>query len=189
MRRALLAACVLASACLGPRPDPSAFFLLSPAAAPTGGAPVPVVLGLGPISLPGYLDRPQIVVRVSDHEIALAASDRWAEPLRDLVARTLAENLATLLPASSFVEYPWYPATAPDFGVAVDVRRFEVDVGGTVVLDATWRITAAGEVVDRRATRFEEPADGADRSAAVAAQSRALGALSREIADAVRRAR
>jgi len=188
MRRLLLVGVILASGCLGPRADLSSFFLLSSPPTLTQGAAVPVVLGIGPITLPGYLDRPQIIVRLSENEIALTESDRWAEPLAQNLARTLEENLVRLMPSSSYVDYPWYSSDAPDYGISLDVRRFEADSAGVVVLDATWALTTSGVVVDGGTTVIEEPAGTPDRSASVAAQSRALAELSREIAAAVRRA-
>ena len=188
MKRALFAGLVLVAGCLGPRADRSAFFLLTTPPTLGEGTPVPVALGLGPITLPGYLDRPQIVVRVSDNEIVLTESDRWAEPLRDNVSRTLKENLSRLLPTSSYVEFPWYEADAPDYVVVVEIRRFEADSAGTVILDATWRLTEAGRAIDGRTTLIDESAGGLERSGTVAAQSRALAELSREIAEGVRRA-
>jgi uncharacterized lipoprotein YmbA len=179
---------VVLAACLGPRSDPSAFFLLSSPPAEAAGAAVPVSIGLGPVTLPGYLDRPQIVVRLSDDEIALAEADRWAEPLADNLVRTVEENLAKLLPGSSYVSHPWYAADAPEYAVQLDVRRFEADASGVVVLDATWQLSRGDAPVDRRAARLEEQAAGPGRAAAVAAHSRALAALSREIAAALRRA-
>jgi hypothetical protein len=178
--------CVLGAGCLGPRPDPSAFFLLSATAVPGGGAPVPGVVGLGPITMPGYLDRPQIVVRLGENEVALAETDRWAEPLRDNLARTLEENLSSLLPEATIVHHPWYEA--PDVAVGLDLRRFEAVATGAVVLDATWWITRDGDLVERRATTIEEAAAADGRAASVAAQSRALAELSREVAAGVRRA-
>jgi len=175
------------AACLGPRSDPSAFFLLSSPPPDVTGTPVPVRIGVGPVTLPGYLERPQIVTRISDDEIALSEADRWAEPLADNLVRTLEENLAGLLPGSSSVGYPWYAAGAPDYAVALEVRRFEADASGAVVLDATWRLSRDDSQVAAGATRIEEQAVGFDRAAAVAAHSRALAELSREIAAAVRR--
>jgi hypothetical protein len=189
MLRPLAVVALLAlAACLGPRIDPSAFFLLSSPPPDVTGAPVPVRIGVGPVTLPGYLERPQIVTRVSDDEIALSEADRWAEPLADNVVRTLEENLAGLLPGSSYVGYPWYAAAAPDYAVALEVRRFEADASGAVVLDATWRLSRDDAQVAGSAERIEEQAVGSDRAAAVAAHSRALAELSREIAAAVRRA-
>jgi len=176
------------AACLGPREDLSAFFLLSPASPTSAGAPVAARVGIGPIALPGYLDRAQIVVRLSDNQVALSDADRWAEPLADNLQRTLEENLAGLLPGASFVAHPWYPSEAPDHAVAITFRRFETDATGAAVLDATWELTTDGARVERRSTRIDEAATAPDRVSAVAAQSRALARLSEEIAAAVRRA-
>lgn len=189
MKRFLLGALVLVAACLGPREDPSAFFLLSPAPPPTDQAAVPVVVGIGPITIPGYLDRPQIVMRLSDNEIAVSETDRWAEPLAENIARTLEESLAGLLPGSSYVRYPWYPSGAPDFAVALDVRRFEIDASGGVVLEATWRLSRDGDAVGERSVRVAESAAAPGQGPAVAAQSRALAQVTREIAAGVRAAR
>lgn len=190
MRRSVvLGALLFTAACLGPREDLSAFFLLSPAPPPTDQAPVPVSMGIGPITIPGYLDRPQIVVRLSDNEISLSETDRWAEPLTENIARTLEENLAGLLPGSSYVRHPWYPSEAPEYSVALDVRRFEVDAGGQAVLEAMWSLSRDGAEVGARSVRITEAAGAPDQGAAVAALSRTLAELSRDIAGGVRVAR
>jgi uncharacterized lipoprotein YmbA len=184
-----IVAVVAAAGCLSPREDTSAFFLLSPTPSRISAVtPIDIALGLGPIELPAYLDRSQIVVRLSDNQVALSDSDRWAEPLAANLQRTLEENLAALLPGASFVDYPWYAAEAPDHAVAITFRRFEADATGAVVLDATWELTPSGAPGEARATRIDEAATGPDREAAVAAQSRALTRLAEEIAAAVRRA-
>jgi uncharacterized lipoprotein YmbA len=181
-----IAALVASVGCLSPREDTSAFFLLS--SIPPAGAPAPLqaAVGIGPIVLPGYLDRSQIVVRLSDNQVALSDADRWAEPLAANLQRTLEENLAALLPGASFIDYPWYPAEAPDHAVAITFRRFEANATGAVVLDATWQVTSSGTSASEQTTRVEEPPAGPDRGAAVAAQSRALARLTEEIAAAVR---
>jgi uncharacterized lipoprotein YmbA len=188
MRRSLLTSLLLLAGCLGPRQDPSAYFLLSPGPAPATVTPVPVVLGLGPVTIPGYLDRPQIVVRLSENEVALSETDRWAEPLAQHLIRTLEENLSRMLPGSSYVDYPWYESEAPDYALTLDIRRFEADAAGGVVLDATWLIQDRTTRVDGGTSRIDEVVGGLGRADAVAAQSRALARLSEEIAAAVRRA-
>jgi uncharacterized lipoprotein YmbA len=72
--------------------------------------------------------------------------------------------------------------------VSLEVRRFEADASGAVVLDALWRVERAGSRVGGGEERIEEVASGPDRAAAVAAQSRALAELSRRIAASVRSA-
>jgi uncharacterized protein len=188
MRRTLWIGLLLTAACLGPRADVSSFFQLSPVAEPSGAAALPVLLGIGPVSVPGYLDRPQIVTRMSANELALAESDRWAEPLVDDIARTLRFNLAAHLPSSTYVQYPWYESESPEFAIAVEVLRFEADSAGVVLLRATWTVSSTDVVLERRTTEISEASNGVDRGAAVSAQSRALEVMSSEIAEAVRRA-
>jgi uncharacterized lipoprotein YmbA len=190
MARVMTIVAVIALAgCLSPREDTSAFFLLSPTPSIISAiTPIDVAVGLGPIELPAYLDRSQIVVRLSDNQVALSDADRWAEPLAANLHRTLEENLANLLPGASFIDYPWYPAEAPDHAVAITFRRFEADTTGLVVLEASWEVTSNGARADGQSTRVEEPVSAPGSGAAVAAQSRALTRLAEVIAAAVRRA-
>jgi len=184
---ALLLTLVL-TACFGPRADPSTFFQLSPVPAPVVESPIAVSLGLGPVTLPAYLDRLQIVTRLSPNQLDVSETERWAEPLSESVLRTLQQNLAELLPGSSFVRFPWYPSEAPTYAVSVDVHRFEGDGVGTVVLDASWTLSRLGDRVDARAVHLEETGGGPTRADQVAVLSRLLAQLSTEIARGVRTA-
>ena len=65
-----------------------------------------IALEVGPVTLPGYLDRPQIVTRKGRDEIEPAEFDLWPEPLKSSVSRTLGENLATLLRTDRVAIFP-----------------------------------------------------------------------------------
>ena len=82
-------------------------------------------LGLGPISLPKYLDRPQIVTRISSHEIDLAEFHKWGAPLKDNLVSVLHENLSKLLSTNRIVEYPWNRSTLPDYQLSLEVMQFD----------------------------------------------------------------
>ena len=47
------------------------------------------LIGLGPIRLPEYLDRPQMVVAVSENKYKLIESHRWAEKLDQNISLAL----------------------------------------------------------------------------------------------------
>jgi uncharacterized protein len=49
------------------------------------------------VTIPGYLDRIQIVTRRGRDEIGLGEFDLWSDPLKDGATRVLGENLAALL--------------------------------------------------------------------------------------------
>ncbi len=101
-----------------------------------------ISIGLGPVTLPDYVDRPQIVTRTSQNTVQLAEFDRWAEPLSSNVSRTLTENLTSLLPTDSVVPYPWPGSTDVTYQVVVDVYRFDGILGEKAFLDAQWSVLA-----------------------------------------------
>jgi len=192
-RIALALTACLAAGCsvLGPRPDRTRFFTLT-ALAPSEvqadhGQNTDLTVGLGPVEMPGYLDRTPLVRRTADNEIGVSATDRWAEPLGYAFATTLRQNLVVLLGTPRVVLHPWLPGTRPDLAVQVDVLRFEADAKGEVDLAAEWHIrrVADGKVLVGRLSRIAEPAGGTGSDEVAAALSRALGAFSREVAAAV----
>jgi len=192
MKRAIAVVCLLTGcAGLGPRPDRSRFFTLTPLAPEAAGAAAAgrpdLSLRLGPIVFPGYLDRLSIVRRTKANEIAISATDRWAEPLRDAFPITLRQNLIVLLGTPRVVLYPSFRPERPELAVELAVLRFEGGVNGDAELTAHWNVVrvADGAILLRRTSDIVERANGRDTDAEVAALSRALGTLSREIATAV----
>jgi hypothetical protein len=129
-----------------------------------------------------------LATRVDGTQVRYADFDRWAEPLGVLFARTLGQDLSALLDAARIVPYPWYPATAPDVVVRVDVRRFEADVAGNARLEACWTIRNPRTATVRRddCSSIAEKIEHDDARRQVAALSRAVGALAGQIASALR---
>lgn len=175
------------SGCAGSS-TPARFYVLTPrpeaAVAPAAAeAAYSASLGVGPVRLPGLLDRPQIVTRRGADEIDRAEFDRWAEPLTDTVPRVLAENLAALWGTDCVAIFPWDPAQAVQYQLVVNVIRFDGAMGGDVVLEARWRILATdGKELAVNRSVVTQPTGKTGYQAVVTAMSRALAALSREIA-------
>jgi uncharacterized lipoprotein YmbA len=145
-----------------------------------------LTIGVGPVTLPPYLDRPQIVTRASRAKLVLADFDHWAASLQDMVTRTLAENLSLLVPTDRVVLHPWPRTTEPDYQVTVEMTQFDRDPGGEVVLTARWSLLDAnGKELVMRKARFTAPAGGQESEATVTAMGRTLDALSRDMAAAL----
>jgi uncharacterized lipoprotein YmbA len=184
-------AALVGCALLAPQPDRSRFFLLTPLA-PEADAPepLPIALGLGPVTLPPYLLRGRLAVRVAPNQIAYSERDWWAEPLATNVARVLAYDLGLRLGSDDVVLFPWVPGTPLAYAVAVDVTRFEPDRTGTVALVAqvTVRDGRTADVLVVRDVDRTLAAGSTETEAVVAAESQALAALGDEIAAAVRAA-
>src|SRR5512134_194490 len=102
----------------------------------------PAVVAVGPVILPDYIDRPQIVTRKSAYQLELAAYDHWAAPLYDMLPRVLVEDLALRLPSDRVVAFPQVSDASFDYRVAIDVSRFDVDATGAATLAARWQLYA-----------------------------------------------
>jgi uncharacterized lipoprotein YmbA len=145
-----------------------------------------LTIGVGPVTLHPYLDRPQIVTRASRARLILGEFDQWGAPLHDSVTRALAENLSLLVPTDRVVLHPWSRTTVPEYQVTVDVLQFDADPGGEVVLAARWQILNADEkALVIRKSRLTAAAGGHEYEATVTAMGRTLDALSRDIAAAL----
>lgn len=178
---------------LSPQPDPSRFFTLSSLPQPGSNvekrpAALPgIALGVGPVTLPGYLDRQEIVVRIAANQLILSENDRWAEPLDENFARVLSQNIAILLGAERIDAYPWPIDRKPVYTVEVEVLRFETDADHQAQLSTRWvvRNRIRKDTIQYHETRLSRSAQGRSTAAAVAALSEALADLSREIAAAI----
>ena len=173
---------------------PSRFYVLTPLAAgkPTH-APDGLAIGVGPVVIPQYLDRPQVVTRTSDNRLDVGETDQWGGRLNDNVTRVLAENLSGLLKTDRISIYPWTDATAVGLQVTADIVEFERNAAGPVTLSAFWNITDVANakiLMTKRSTivkNIDPAAKGADAyDATVAAMSDALVTISQEIAGAIK---
>jgi uncharacterized lipoprotein YmbA len=178
--------------CAGTSP-PSNFYVLnslpeSPAAKQPAGDENKLSIGIGPVTLPDYLNRSQIVTRVSPNELKVAAFDRWAEPLESSFPRILTENLAALLNTNQIVIFPWRQFVPFEYQVAVDVVRFDAEAEGKAVLITRWAIIAANRetILMQRKSTFEAPLKSQSYSSIVSAQSQTMIDFSHEIAAAIK---
>jgi uncharacterized lipoprotein YmbA len=117
----------------------------------------------------------------------MAEFSQWAEPLEQGIPRVMSENLARLTGSEQVSGYPWPTQMEIDLVVEIAVIRFEGDADGKVSLVARWRLvrTNGSEVRHLQISKYSDSA--ADRSieALVAAMSRTLASLSRDIASAI----
>src|SRR5215475_13321381 len=172
-------ALLVLSGCLGSTP-PTHFYLMPPlsrgdTASPASAGPRDLTLAVGPVTVPPYLDRPQIVTRTSRAKLTLADFDQWAGPLTDTIARVLSEDLSLLIPTERVVLYPWSRAIDPDYQITVEVLQFERGPGNQVVLAARWSLLdRGGKELALRPARINLTAGGTDYEATVTAMGRAL---------------
>jgi uncharacterized lipoprotein YmbA len=191
-RYSLLLTCVLnlmlllLAGCSSPEPR---YYVLTNTVAPTQRftpAGTAMSVGVGPVELPEYLDRPQLVTRSDQNELQLAEFDRWASPLKDNVVQVLAENLGAEIPGSKVAIYPWKRATRIDYSVVVKITRFDRSTDGDSVLNAHWSVlNGNGVELATHDAHYTERTTGSGSRATVAAMNLALEHFSRDIADTI----
>lgn len=196
--RRLIGAVLILSACMltgcGASQNAKFYALSSLATQETSGiieAKDAVIIAVGPIRIPEYLDRPQIVTRSGQNELLLSEYQRWGGSLEDELKRVMSENVRMFL-GERYSVVNWPVAAEGNssirYRVGIDILQFEGIAGNAVALKSQWGVIATGEK-QRMAVRTSailEPIAGQDHEATVAAMSRALAKLCREIADVVR---
>lgn len=187
-------ACLSVSGCmnLSPMSDPSRFFMLNPLPQSEQSRPDTdkvnsLLLGIGPIRFPAYLDRDQIVTRAGQNRFDVSENDRWAEPLEENFTRVLSQNLGILLGGARIVRYPWQTSQRPKCQIEMEVLRFEPNTRQEVELLAGWTLIDVSNktALVSRESRIARRAAAKSMEASVAALSETLGDLSREIADTI----
>ncbi len=134
------------------------------------------------VTIPAYLDRPQIVIRQDMNRADIREYERWMEPLDSMLRRVLAADLAARLGAGRVLDRP-----AKDTAlIAITIDEFGRD-GDRAVLRGQWTVKTAGKDGPGVAHSFslEEPVDKAEAPDMVAAMSRLVGELADEVAGAV----
>ena len=179
--------CFLATAC--GTTQPSHFYMLNSMADDNKGEPASgqtgkLHIGLGPVTLPKYLDRSPIVLRGSSTEVIIDDLHRWAEPLEDNFIRVLAENLYAELDGAQISLHPWRDWKGIDYQIVITVYRFDSDTTGNITLSSNWSIVGAADEQTLYAQKsvIKESALSSDYPALVNGQSKATQQLSREIA-------
>jgi uncharacterized lipoprotein YmbA len=184
------AAAFLMAGCFGPGTTRTTrLFVLNATAAPDASTArsSDLRLGVGRVSLPERLNRSQIVTRTGTNEVHVADFSQWAEPLEKSVPRVVAENLSKLTGTDQVSVYPSPTQMDIDLRVEIAVIRFEGDSNGEVSLVARWRWVRATDshAHPLQFSTYSEAAADDSTNALVAAMSRALASLSRDIATAI----
>lgn len=148
-----------------------------------------IAIEVKPVEIPDYLSRPHIITRAGQNEITVADFDKWAGSLKTDITRVIAENLSVLFSSSHIYASPRESYIPVKYQIMVNVSRFDGTLGGDVVLKAQWIILEGEDrtiiVMDR--AKFSEKTEGKDYASLVAAKSRMIEKLSREIAASITR--
>lgn len=180
--------------CFGTSPNPR-FYTLAPLEnrnAPLSTGQDTAVM-TGPVVIPDYLDRKQIVTRSSRNEILLAEFDRWGGSLDGEINRALVASLADRLNPLHIAVFPWkstiLASARTTYRIPVIISRFDGVLGEKVVLDATWALYMKGdkneEFLQAKESTITEEVKGKSYDALVTAMGKAVERLGKEMSDSL----
>ncbi len=139
------------------------------------------LIGLGPVRIPDYLNRPQMVVAITDNQYQMSEEHRWAERLDQNISLALAKFLPSQLGSNRIVRYPWAQRQVIDYQVSIDIIEFHIDAQGQSRLIAQWLIKQKDQPDLSKRFDYQVLASTTDYDAMVAAQSACLTKLGQDI--------
>lgn len=143
------------------------------------------ILGIGPLRMPEYLERSQMVTRGEGSEMLVADFHRWAEPLDQAIHRTLASNVDSLVETATVIAFPYNALINVDYRLVGRIERFDADLNGLAVLVVQWTVGESDGTVllSPRRTRYESRvARPGDPGSNAKAMSDTIAQFSRDIA-------
>jgi len=180
----------LAVGCLGTSPNVKLYTMNVLSESLATNSPDGLAIGVGPVRVPRYLDRPEWVTRRRGSTSRLEVDDfrRWAGGFSSNVLSALGENFGAKLDTQRIVVYPVQAPFPLDYRVAVDFHAFEGIGGKSLVLRASWVIRAgsagSGPWSGQFAIRREITSGGSE--GLVTAHNEALDLLADAIASRIK---
>jgi uncharacterized lipoprotein YmbA len=133
--------CVLVSSCsISGTTRPAQFYILDATATADSSKAKNLQLGVGPILIPGYIDRPQIVTKTESSELVYAEYKRWAEPMDEMFTRTLTLNITIATGSNSVISHPWSSKSNLDSELTAKIIKFENNTNGDALLIVQWQL-------------------------------------------------
>jgi len=172
---------------------PPKYYTLNSLASPKAAEATPLrsdtlVVGIGPVEIPDYLDKPEIVTRTATNELLLSEFNLWGGSLKADVTRVLIENISSLLGSEPVVIVNWRARVHGSYRIPISLFCLDVIPDGTVSLKAKWGVVAKDgkTVVAIRESSITKPVKGKEYNDTVNAMSDVLADLSKEIASAIK---
>jgi uncharacterized lipoprotein YmbA len=174
---------LMLSACSGFRSSEPQHYLLMPTAKTADVAAQNFSIGVGPVHVAQFLQRPQIVTHDGSGNLRIDNNERWGEPLEPSIQRVLVQNLSALTGAQTR-NFPWRQNLTPDYALRMDVIDLD-KVGNSAILDVTWSLEDLknARMLKTQQQRFSTTVAGVGNGSLASAYSELFAQLAQQVAE------
>lgn len=146
-----------------------------------------VIIGVDPVKIPEYLDRPQIVTNDKNKMLQFAQFDRWGEPIDLGLARLIREDLTVMVPKSKLTLYPWNSSMGVKYQVTAEVVQLDSELDKDMFLVVQWTVIDVpnSKAVIIKRSEFRQTINPQNYSGLAKTLSTECASLSSQIAEAL----
>ena len=141
----------------------------------------PITIGIDAITIPEYIDHPQLMVFITPYQSKLFENDQWAEPIASNIQRVIQTNMAQKLPYAAVQLAPWDPNFIPELHLRVDITQLKVDKQGNSFLQAYFYLENKEKIVRHHQIQLVEKIPHVTPTTIVISLNRLLNQLSDNI--------
>ncbi len=150
----IIGSTLLLSGCFSGVSKPATFYMLSAQPILSTVSQVKTSVGVVPVEVPEFLDKPQIVLNETDTLMTISETNRWSEPLAQVTQRVLVEDLQRLLP-NVYVQTKGYDDNKFNRLVQVEINTMTGNLDKEAMLSVWWTLkNGSGAVMTRK--RFDK---------------------------------
>lgn len=143
-----------------------------------------LIIGIGPVEIPEFQNRPQMVTKNKEGMLKFAQFERWGEALDAGLARTIVENLTLMLPQADFQILPCNFVIPLNYQVLLNFVQLDSQLDKEILLVVQWTIidTKAKAMLITKRSQIHQPIQIHNYAGLARALSSATTILSEEIA-------
>ncbi len=139
-------------------------------------------LGIDDVTLPAYLEKPQIMISSSPNRVALEEYHQWAGALDKNIKSVISTNLASLLPGAIVETSPWNVKFKPTYQLQIDIEQFTIDMQGNSILRAEFILYHQNDILKKKNVYYRLKISNITMENLIASMNNNLTHLTQDIA-------
>lgn len=143
-------------------------------------------LGIDDITIPAYLEKPQVMISYSPNRVELEEYHQWAGTLDKNIKSVISTNLASLLPGAIVETSPWNAKFKPNYQLQIDIEQFSIDMQGNSILRAEFILYHENNIVKKKDIYYRLKVSNITIENLISSMNNNLTHLTQDIAKTVR---